>query len=234
MLGNRSPWLGQVRLVQRPWLGQPIDTSNPPPPPQPVIQCKSGNCPSAFCLTIGPVSTPDLKKVSDMLQATQPGKFWIYPKTAIGPGDQDYVVWCNAYSTPVPGAVVWNPPAGLLSQVGCKLIGFQVGSQPDPEIQALVDQAKASGLQVLDVRSGRPRSSFAPPGSITTADMVPGTEFWSCPGSPEGSGTPATQPGPTGSPSATASATAAPSSGTALAVGGGLAAAGLLAFLAFR
>lgn len=118
MLGNRSPWLGQVQLVKRSWMGQPIDTSYPNPPPQAAIMCKAGaaECPSAFCLTIGPVSTPDLKKVKDQLQAQQPGKFWLYPRTAMGPGDQDYVVWCNAYATPVQGSVVWTPPAGLVSE----------------------------------------------------------------------------------------------------------------------
>jgi len=82
-------------------------------------QCApGGDSPSAFCLTIGPASAPDLQKVRDMLQAQPPGKFWLYPRTAIGPGDQDYVVWCNAYSTPVAGAVVWTPPPGLASTPG--------------------------------------------------------------------------------------------------------------------
>lgn len=133
MLGNRSPWLGQVRLVQRPWLGQPIDTSNPAPPPQLVIQCKPGaDCPSAFCLTIGPVSKPDLDKVRAQLQAKPSGTFWIYPKTAIGPGDQDYVVWCSAYSTPVQGAVFWTPPAGLVSAPE----GSPASSTPPPSVPA--------------------------------------------------------------------------------------------------
>jgi hypothetical protein len=116
MLGNRGPWLGQVQLVRHPWLGQPIDTSQPSPPSQASITCKRGiSCPTAFCLTIGPVSAPDLDKVRAQLQAKPSGAFYIYPRTVMGPGDQDYVVWCNAYSTPVAGAVVWVPPAGLVS-----------------------------------------------------------------------------------------------------------------------
>jgi hypothetical protein len=86
----------------------PITTELPAPPrhfikPGPVPQ----PAPRAFCVTIGPISNPDQKKVNDFLNA--PGKFWVYPKETIGPGDEDYIVHCNDAATPPKGAVEWTP-----------------------------------------------------------------------------------------------------------------------------
>jgi hypothetical protein len=134
---------------------------------------------------------------------------------------------------------------GQSTAEGCELLGFQV--QPfltaDPELQARVEQAKASGLQVVEVPSSRSRTSLSPPGSIVTADMVPGTELWACPptwrspyprleppGAPEGPPGPRPSiPGGPGDPPSEPSAKEFP----IVPVVGGLAAAGLLAYLIF-
>lgn len=72
-----------------------------------------------------------------------------------------------------------------LEKQGCTFLGFQGGREPAlttvPDLQAKIDQAKASGLLIKEVASSRPRSAFVPPGTIVTADMVPGTELWACP-----------------------------------------------------
>lgn len=84
-------------------LGQTTTPSSSSPPSAAVR-------PRAICVTVGPVSKPDPKKIQDFLQADPPGKFWLNPLSE-GPGDEQYVIWCNAVATPVPGAVPWSPPA---------------------------------------------------------------------------------------------------------------------------
>jgi hypothetical protein len=82
------------------------------------------------------------------------------------------------------GTKMIDPELSPEGQAGCTLLGFQrlePSLTPDQELQVKVEQAKASGLQIIEKSSSRPRSSFAPPGTVTTADMVPGTELWACP-----------------------------------------------------
>lgn len=140
-----------------------------------------------------------------------------------------------------------NYRLGQSAAEGCTLLGFQVTPflSVEPELKAKIDQAKASGLQIVEVPSSRSRSSLAPPGTITTADMVPGTEIWACPATwrsrypkfePPRLETPPTPP--TAETRPMPAVVAAPSAAefpttTVLAVGG-LAVAGLIAFLALR
>lgn len=90
----------------------PADPSIPPQPVNYPTIPPGSLAPKAepgkpFCVTVGPASAPDSKKIKDLTNAS--GKFWLYPETAIGPGDQKYVVWCNAFATPPAGAVEWTP-----------------------------------------------------------------------------------------------------------------------------
>lgn len=135
---------------------------------------------------------------------------------------------------------------GQSAAEGCELLGFQVVPvlTPDPALQAKIEQARASGRQIVEQPSSRSRSSLYPPepGSAVTADMVPGTELWACPPTWRSRYAqmekPSVTAGPTGAatgPSVippTGPAEAAPFP-VALAIGG-VAAAGLVAFLLLR
>lgn len=166
MFENRGPWLGQVPLVPHRGfrLGNapgaadffPGDSSTeatglpPAAPPAGAIQTAVPSGGKAVCVTVGPVSALDPKKVSDFLQAQPPGKFWIYPHTSIGPGDQDYVVWCNAFATPVAGAKPWSPP-GTPSAGPAETLPSPVGTATSTPTTALAvgGGLAAAGLLAL-------------------------------------------------------------------------------------
>lgn len=50
-----------------------------------------------------------------------------------------------------------------------------------PDLEVKISKASETGLEIKKFSASWPRSAFAPPGTIVTADMVNGWEVFSCP-----------------------------------------------------